>query len=61
MTIVHTYFYIVVNTQRGCHTLKLPTVVLRQDVDPLLHIKAVQIVLGMHTYLSFTSIMIGQI
>ena len=23
MTVVHTYFYIVVDTQRGCHTLKL--------------------------------------
>jgi hypothetical protein len=23
MTVVHTYFYIVVYTQRGCHTLKL--------------------------------------
>jgi len=23
VTVVHTYFYIVVNTQRGCHTLKL--------------------------------------
>ena len=22
MTALHTYFYIVVNTQRGCHTLK---------------------------------------
>jgi len=22
MTVVHTYFYIVVDTQRGCHTLK---------------------------------------
>jgi len=22
MTILHTYFYIVVDTQRGCHTLK---------------------------------------
>ena len=23
MTVVHTYFYIVVDTQRGCHTLEL--------------------------------------
>ena len=23
MTVVHTYFYIVVDTQRGCHNLKL--------------------------------------
>jgi len=23
MTVVHTYFYIVVDTQRGCHTLKI--------------------------------------
>jgi hypothetical protein len=23
MTVVHTYFYIVVDTQGGCHTLKL--------------------------------------
>ena len=23
MTVVHTHFYIVVDTQRGCHTLKL--------------------------------------
>jgi len=22
MTVLHTYFYIVVDTQRGCHTLK---------------------------------------
>jgi len=22
LTVVHTYFYIVVDTQRGCHTLK---------------------------------------
>ena len=22
MTVVHTYFYIAVDTQRGCHTLK---------------------------------------
>ena len=22
MTVVHTYFYIVVDTQRGCHTFK---------------------------------------
>jgi len=23
MTVVHTYFYIVINTQRGCHSLKI--------------------------------------
>jgi len=26
MTVVHTYFYIVVDTQRGCHTLKKITI-----------------------------------
>ena len=26
MAVVHTYFYIVVDTQRGCHTLKLTIV-----------------------------------
>ena len=25
MTVVHTYFYIVVDTQRGCRTLKVKT------------------------------------
>jgi hypothetical protein len=28
MTVVHTYFYIVVDTQRGCHTLK-PTILFK--------------------------------
>jgi len=29
MTTVHTYFYIVVDTQRGCHTLKLSPIKFR--------------------------------
>jgi len=28
MTVVHTYFYIVVDTQRGCRTLKLEVYVV---------------------------------
>jgi len=28
MTVVHTYFYIVVDTQRGCHTLNFSCIKL---------------------------------
>ena len=32
MTVVHTHFYIVVDTQRGCHTLKLDSTVGDSDL-----------------------------
>jgi len=31
MTVVHTYFYIVVDTQRGCRTLKKDNVCYQHD------------------------------
>jgi len=31
MTVVHTYFYIVVDTQRGCHTLKFESFCYRES------------------------------
>jgi len=38
MTVVHTYFYIVVYAQRGCHTLK-PYMTLRARFDLTTRIK----------------------
>jgi len=39
MTVVHTYFYIVFDTQRGCHTLKLANEYGQNNVNEIEHVQ----------------------